>query len=76
MNEEFIWIGGVATALNLIFIMVKYKLKRISDAGLDLAVLIVLSFLFSGTISGLGMAMIASSIFSIYLFISPPEDIF
>lgn len=64
---------GVATALNLIFIKVKFEKGRWSDAIFDLFTLILLAVVFSGSYSGVVVATITSLIISIYLFISPPK---
>lgn len=68
-----ILIIGIAVAFNVIVILIKGKLKRYMDAGLDFAVLCTLSLVFGGTYSGLVAATIASFIVSLYLFVSPPK---
>jgi len=54
---------------------VKWKLEndRYADASLDAGVLVLLGWLFSGTISGLAIATIASAIMSLALLFSPPK---
>ena len=64
---------GLATAFNFIIIMWKYKIKRISDASVDFIILIALAWMFSGTITGMAVGMVASCVISLYLFISPPK---
>jgi Zn-dependent membrane protease YugP len=54
----------------------KIERKRISDAILDGFILVLLGFLFSGTIAGLMIGTIASAIVSLYLMISPPKEFF
>jgi len=69
---EFLIIG-VVVAFNMLVIYIKVKAKRFADAVLDFLMLLVLSFIFGGTYSGLVVATVASFIISIYLFISPPK---
>lgn len=64
---------GIALAANLISVKFKLDRKRYADAFVDGAVLVTLSILFSGTISGLIIATYASAIISIYLWFSPPR---
>jgi len=66
MND--ILIMGIATAFNILVIIFKLKLNRKSDAMIDTSLFIVLSYLFSGSIIGLQVAMVASAIISISLF--------
>ena len=65
--------AGIATALNLIFVKWKFEHERYLDGLLDVSMLIILSILFSGTMSGLSIAMIASAVWSIYLYNYPPS---
>jgi len=69
---EFLIIG-VVVAFNMLVIYIKVKAKRFADAVLDFLMLLILSFIFGGTYSGLVVATVASFIISIYLFISPPK---
>jgi len=72
-NTMPIIIAGVAVAVNLIIIKVKVEKKRYADAGLDGGVLVILGLLFAGTITGLMVATVASSVVSLYLYMSPPK---
>jgi len=64
---------GIAVAFNLIVIKMKIERYRYEDAGLDAGMLLLLGWLFSGSIAGLMIGTIASAFISIYLFISPPD---
>ena len=63
---EILIVGG-ATAANFIFLKWKYDNNRQQDLILDVSVLIILSYMFGGTATGLGAAMVASFLVSIYL---------
>ena len=67
---------GIALAVNVIIIMHKAKHGRLSDAILDATVLVVLGFVFMGTISGLSVATIGSLVVSGYLYLNPPPRVF
>lgn len=64
---------GIATAFNFIVILFKFKRHRYEDAFFDLAVFIVISYMFAGTISGMSVGMVASAIVSIWLWFNPPK---
>lgn len=64
---------GIATAFNFIVILFKFKRHRYEDACFDLAVFIVISYMFAGTISGMSVGMVASAIVSIWLWFDPPK---
>ena len=68
-----IFIIGVVTFFNFLVLKLKFENKRYMDVGLDLLCLIILSNIFGGTISGMTVAMIASCLLSIYLYIFPPK---
>lgn len=63
---------GIVTALNLIFVKVKFEKGRWEDAIFDLFTLVVLTIVFSGSYGGLVIATVTSLIISVYLFFSPP----
>ena len=69
----FIIAGAIATAFSFIVIKAKLERKRWYDAILDLFALIILGVIFAGTVSGMAIAMIASTIVSIYLWFFPPK---
>jgi len=58
---------GVITAFNFIVLKYKFEKKRYSDLAIDVSVLLFLSWLFKGTITGLIVAMIAGTIISLFL---------
>jgi len=64
---------GIATAFNFIIIKWKLEHKRFADAGLDIFIILVLSVIFSGTLGGMIVAMVASAFVSLYLLVSPPK---
>ena len=66
---------GLATAGNIAVLKWKVEHERFADAGIDAAVLGVLAWLFSGTITGLATATIASAFISVYLLVSPPDKL-
>ena len=69
----FIAIAGAATAFNFLVILWKFSKNRNLDATLDLGIFVAIAFLFSGTITGLEIGMVASAIVSLYLLIFPPK---
>jgi len=73
---EMMLIMGAAVAFNIIIIKWKFDSGRTSDAILDTLVLVIVGFVFMGTISGLMVGTIASAIVSLYLLISPPKEYF
>lgn len=66
-------IMGVATFFNFIILKWKFEKKRYADLVFDIATLVTLSWLFSGTVSGMIIAMIASAMISLYLIAFPPK---
>jgi len=62
-----ILVVGTATAVNFGMLKYKYDNNRQQDLILDVSVLIILSYMFGGTATGLGAAMVASFLVSIYL---------
>ena len=68
---SLILIIGFATFFNLSIVLHKIKKGKFINAALDLSTLVVISILFSGSISGLAVGMIASMGFSIYLLFIP-----
>lgn len=64
---------GVATAFNIIILMIKFKAERYIDGLLDLALLIILAKMAGDTITGLATAMVASMVISLYLLAFPPK---
>ena len=64
---------AISVFSNIAIIKWKFENNRLADAFLDLAVLIIIGFVFMGTISGLTIGTLASSMFSLYLLVSPPK---
>ena len=64
---------GLATAFNFIIILWKFKNNRNTDAVVDLSIFALLAYMFSGTMSGMTIGMIASCGVSLYLLVSPPN---
>ncbi len=64
---------GLATAMNIAVIKLKVEKERYPDAILDATLLIILAWIFGGSVTGLAVATVASAFISLYLFISPPD---
>lgn len=64
---------GVATFFNFIILLWKFNRQRYSDLAFDVATLVIISWLFSGTLGGMIVAMIASALISLYLIAFPPN---
>lgn len=62
---------GLAVAFNFCIIIRKYRLHRYFDAFLDMSILAIICFLFSGTFSALVTGTIASMFVSFYLYFNP-----
>lgn len=56
---------------NAAIILKKFTTGRETDAFVDFAVFIGFSWLGSGTMTGVSIAMLASALFSVYLFFNP-----
>ncbi len=66
-------IAGVCVAFNFIILKWKLEHERYLDFALDMCVMIVMSYLFLGTLTGMAIAMAGSMIFSLYLLVFPPK---
>ncbi len=75
MDLVTILIMGIATAMNLGIIKAKLEKSRNADAIVDGTILLLLGWVFSGTISGLAVATVASMFISLYLLVSPPDKL-
>ncbi len=73
MDGILIMTFAFATFLNLVTILYKLKHNSIPNAIVDLAVLILLTYVFGGSTAGLAIATITSALFSVYLFFDPVE---
>jgi hypothetical protein len=71
---EFVIIG-IVTALNILFIKKKFDKKRYEDGVFDLALLITITIIFSGSYGALVVGMVASLIISIAFYANPPKFI-
>ena len=65
----------ISIAVFLNFGLLKWKLDkaRYADLVIDVSVLVVLSYLFGGTMGGITIALCAGAMMSIYLLVSPPK---
>ena len=68
---EFLIIG-IAVAFNFLIIKEKLQRGRYEDGIFDLALLALLTMVFSGTYGALVVGTIASAFISLYFMISPP----
>ena len=64
---------GVVAAFNMLIVKYKLERKRYEDALLDVSLMAVLAYLFSGTYAGMVVAMVASMSISLFLLFSPPK---
>lgn len=64
---------GLVTAANFLILKIKAEKNRWADLIFDVFVLSILSFLFSGTLGGLTIAMVSSFTVSVYLYFYPPN---
>lgn len=71
MDGTSFLIVGLCVAFNFIILIHKYRKQRYFDATLDLCILAVICFLFSGTFSALVTGTIASMLVSFYLLFRP-----
>ena len=63
---------SVVVVSNFILLKWKFEQGRIADLFTDLLVLVSLSYMFSGTMGGMIIALTSGFIMSIYLFFYPP----
>jgi hypothetical protein len=69
---EYIIIA-VATFFNFIILKWKFEHERYADLAFDVATLVAISWLFSGSLGGMIIGMIASALISLYLIVFPPK---
>ena len=62
---------GLMVSCNFIVLIKKYRLHRYADATLDMSLLAILCFLFSGSFNALTVGSLASLFISIYLYFRP-----
>ncbi len=75
MDIISILVFGLATMGNLAILKWKLEQGRNTDAALDFTILVVLAWLFSGTMTGLAIATVASAFMSLYLMVSSPDKL-
>ena len=65
------WIAGLLSALGLLFLIFKFGIRRVIsyDIPIDIAVTLLLMYVFAGTYSGMMAAMIGGLIVSATLFV-------
>ena len=69
--EITLLIMGLVVAFNFVIIVHKYRKGRFADATLDMALMAIICFLFSGSLNALATGTVASMAVSIYLFFHP-----
>lgn len=62
----------IATVLNLVILIIKYKRRRYADAFLDTALLVIVFLVLKGSEMMLLIGIFSSLAISIYLWFSPP----
>ena len=65
----------IASLLNIILLIIKFKRKRWMDAGLDLGLLVIVFMVLKGSEDMLLIGIYTSLGISIYLWFSPPFPI-
>ncbi len=73
MNGTLVLIFSIATVLNIIVIYWKLRHDAVASGILDMAILALLAYTFSNSVTGLAIATVSSALFSIYLFFDPPS---
>jgi hypothetical protein len=66
-----LFLVGASTASQAVVVLEKVRTRRYFDAVLDLGVALTFSALFAGTLGGSAVAMVASVLFSVYLYFRP-----
>jgi len=64
-------LASIGVAINLILLLQKLKNKQYFSFLIDLGAMMLVSFLFFGTFSGMAVGFLASAIFSLYLLYNP-----
>ena len=65
----------IASFLNIVLLIIKFKRKRWMDAGLDLGLLVIVFMVLKGSEDMLLIGIYTSLGISIYLWFSPPVPI-
>ena len=63
-------IVGVATGINILLVISKFRNKYYDEAFIEIATLLFISYLFQGTLGGVIIGMIGSIVVSIYLIVT------
>ena len=71
MDATMILIGGFSVFFNLMIVKWKFSNNRTADGVLDLTALGLVTWAFSGTMTGMVIGMLGSMLFSLYLLWSP-----
>jgi len=71
MDTSMLLIAGFATFFNFLVLKWKFTNNRVADGALDASTLAIILYVTSGSMSGMVIGMIASSLFSVYLLWSP-----
>lgn len=66
-------IATLATVLDIIFVLIKFRLKRYADGSLDAALLIAVFMILKGSELILLIGIFSSLVISIYLWFYPPR---
>ena len=64
---ELMIVGGLLTALSIAILLHKIKKKRYEDAAVDTGITMFLFTMFAGSLAGMGIAVVASLLISVYL---------
>jgi len=75
MSVEIIIAAAIAVALNFIFLLFKLNREKYVDLMYDALIFFALTFMFSGTTTGLIVSMFAGLIISVYLFFTIKADV-
>lgn len=67
-----LFVLGLVVAMNFIIIKIKFDKRRIEDGIFDIALLLFITAIFSGSYAGMIVGTIASLFISIFFLASPP----
>ena len=75
MSNELVLILAAAFSMFFSFAILKFKLEkdRKLDFTIDVVVFATMNYLFMGSMTGIAIAMVSSTLFSLYLLIFPPK---
>ena len=73
MSGTLIFAFSIAMFINIVTIYYKFKRGNISNAAIDFAILVALTYVFGRSTDGMAIASVVSAMFSIYLFFDPIE---